>query len=262
MVRVFYSFLKTSAIVFGLALFFSSCIPQKEIVLLQPENSITNKSEFTHAPFEDYRFNYGDNAYINIKSLDEQSNEIFNPNSRNSNQATQNDAGIYLNSYTIDSNGEINFPLIGKIKLVGLTQHEAIDKIQTAVDVYIKETTVVVKLVNFNVTILGEVKRPGEFKIYQDKLNILEAIALAGDMTEYGNKKAIKLMRLTNTGREMVLIDLTKESVLESPYFFLKPNDIIYVAPMSAKQFGFASFPYTLLFATISSVILILSYIK
>jgi len=217
---------------------------------------------FERAPIKNYRFNYGDNIYINIRSLDEKSSELFNPASSTRTATSYNDASIYLNSYTVDTYGDISFPLIGKIHLLGLTQQEAIDKIQAAVDVYLKETTVIVKLVNFNITFVGEVKNPGEYKVYQDKINLFEAISLAGDISDYGNKKNIKLLRTTKTGHEMITLDLTSENILESPYFYLKPNDVVYIEPLPGKQFGFASFPYSLLFSTISSVILILTFLR
>lgn len=263
MIKTPYSLTKASFFLLFIALIFSSCISQKEIKYLQPTlDNAANKSAFTRADMEAYRFNYGDNIYINIRSLDEESSNMFNSTSGNRTTTSYNDASIYLNSYTVDKNGEIDFPLIGKIKLVDLNQHEAVAKIQEMVDVYLKETTVVVKLVNFNITFVGEVKNPGEYKIYQDKVNIFEAISLAGDVSDYGNKKAVKLLRSTNEGHELVLLDLTSEEILESPYFYLKPNDVVYVEPLKSKQFGFATFPYALLFSTISSVILIITFLQ
>jgi len=263
MINTFYSLLKTAALLVVLSLFFSSCISQKEIKYLQPSVDETpNRAEFNNATIADYRFNYGDNIYINIRSLDEKSSNMFNSSSGSRTTNSYNDASIYLNSYTVDANGEIDFPLIGKIKLINLTQNEAVDRIQKAVDVYLKETTVIVKLVNFNITFVGEVRNPGEYKIYQDKISLFEAISLAGDISDYGNKKAVKLLRSTNTGHEMILLDLTREDILESPYFYLKPNDVIYVEPLRSKQFGFATFPYSLLFSTISSAILIITFLR
>ena len=261
--NTFYSLLKTAAFLIVVSLFFSSCISQKEIKYLQPSvDESPNRAEFNNATIADYRFNYGDNVYINIRSLDDKASDMFNSSSGSRTTSSYNDASIYLNSYTVDANGDIDFPLIGKIKLVNLTQNEAVDEIQKAVDVYLKETTVIVKLVNFNITFVGEVKKPGEFKIYQDKISLFEAISLAGDISDYGNKKSVKLLRSTNTGHEMILLDLTREDILESPYFYLKPNDVIYVEPLRSKQFGFATLPYSLLFSTISSVILIITFLQ
>ncbi|MCD6179273.1 MAG: polysaccharide biosynthesis/export family protein [Bacteroidales bacterium] len=263
MINTLYSLFKTATLLIVLSLFFSSCISQKEIKYLQPSvEDSPNRSEFSNADIEDYRFNYGDNIYINIRSLDQKASDLFNSTSGSRTTNSYNDASIYLNSYTVDVNGEIDFPLIGKIKLVNLTQSEAIKQIQKAVDVYLKETTVIVKLVNFNITFVGEVKKPGEYKIYQDKISLFEAISLAGDISDYGNKKAVKLLRSTNAGHEMITLDLTSENILESPYFYLKPNDVIYIEPLPSKQYGFATFPYSLLFSTISSVILIITFLQ
>jgi polysaccharide export outer membrane protein len=126
----------------------------------------------------------------------------------------------------------------------------------------LKETTIIVKLVNFNITFVGEVRRPGEYKIYQDKINIFEAVSMAGDITDYGNRNEVKLMRMTDEGIALHIIDLTREDILESPYYYLKPNDVIYIEPLKGKQFAFATFPYALLFSTITTAIVLLTFLQ
>jgi len=221
----------------------------------------TNRAIFQTPEYQEYHLGVGDNLYIKVQSLDQKSNEFFNQDSK-SRTSNYNDASIYLESYSVDNKGNIFFPFIGPIHVLGLTLDQAKVEIENVMDKYLKETTIVVKLVNFNITFVGEVRRPGEYKIYQDKINIFEAISLAGDITDYGNRNEVKLMRMTDDGMALHIIDLTKEDILESPYFYLKPNDIVYIEPLKGKQFAFATFPYALLFSTITTLIVLLTFIQ
>lgn len=117
-------------------------------------------------------------------------------------------------------------------------------------------------MVSFKITMLGEVKVPGNYPIYQDRVNIFEAIARAGDLTNFANRNRVVLIRNNEKGALLHRIDLTKDDILSSDYFFLQPNDIVYVEPLRGKQFAFADFPYAILLSTISTTILIMQYFK
>lgn len=223
----------------------------------------TNRTEFATPAYQEYHLGVGDNLYIKVRSLDAKSNDFFNNmgSSGNSN-AAYSDAGIYLNSYNVDQEGNINFPFVGPINVIGLTLDETQERIAEILNEYLKETTITVKLVNFNITLVGEIRKPGEYKVYQDKINIFEVVAMAGDITDYGNRNEVKLMRKTDDGTALHIIDLTREDILESPYFYLKPNDVIYIEPLKGKQFAFATFPYGLLFSTISLTLVLLTFFK
>lgn len=222
----------------------------------------TNRAVFKTPAYQEYHLVVGDNLYINVRSLDQRSNDFFNKNGNDNRSSNYNDASIYLSSYTVDPNGNIIFPFIGPIPVLGLTVDQTRGKIEDVMNEYLKETTIVVKLVNFNITFIGEVKRPGEYKIYQDKINIFEALSLAGDISDYGNRNEVKLMRMTDNGTALHIIDLTREDILESPFYYLKPNDVIYIEPLKGKQFAFATFPYALLFSTITTVIVLLTFLQ
>jgi len=256
------------SLIFGLKIlaiiiFFSSCIPQKKIKYMQPvHEDSTNRALFETPTYQEYHLGIGDNLYINVRSLDQRSNDFFNKNGNDNKSSNYNDASIYLNSYTVDPKGDISFPFIGPIHVFGLTIDQTKAKVEEVMNQYLKETTIVVKLVNFNITFIGEIRRPGEYKIYQDKINIFEAISLAGDITDYGNRNEVKLMRMSEDGTVLHILDLTKEDILESPYYYLKPNDVIYIEPLKGKQFAFATFPYALLFSTITTVIVLLTFLK
>lgn len=220
----------------------------------------TNRKAFISAPYQEYHLGVGDNLYIKVRSLDANSNDFFNNMGDENRSSGYNDASIYLNSYTVDPKGNIIFPFIGPVYVLGKTIDETTEIIEKIMNEYLKETTIIVKLVNFNITFVGEVRRPGEYKIYQDKINIFEAISLAGDISDYGNRNEVKLMRTSDEGTHLHVLDLTREDILESPYYYLKPNDIIYVEPLKGKQFAFSTFPYALLFSTITTVIVLLTF--
>lgn len=249
--------------ILAILIIFSSCIPQKKIKYMQPTHEdSTNRAAFSTPAYQEYHLGIGDNLYIKVRSLDAKSNDFFNNMGNTNNNSGYNDASIYLNSYTVDQMGNIIFPFVGPVEVIGLTLEETQEKIAEILNEYLKETTIIVKLVNFNITFVGEVRRPGEYKIYQDNINVFEAIAMAGDISDYGNRNEVKLMRKTDDGTALHILDLTREDILESPYFYLKPNDVIYVEPLKGKQFAFSTFPYALLFSTITTVIVLLTFLQ
>ena len=140
----------------------------------------------------------------------------------------------------------------------GLSVNEIKDVIQNTLDQYFKETTVLVKLVNFQVTVLGEVGSPGTFDINKEEINMYEALGRAGGFTEYSNAKEVKLVRQTPNGSKIYKIDLTDNGFLQSEFMYLKPNDIIYVDPRGSKPFIFTNMPYGLFFGLASTTLSLL----
>ncbi|WP_291595059.1 polysaccharide biosynthesis/export family protein [Bacteroides sp.] len=142
-----------------------------------------------------------------------------------------------LQPYLVDNDGKINFPVLGELKVGGLTKKEAEQLIIEKLKPYIKETPIVtVRMVNYKISVLGEVARPGTFTINNEKVNLLEALAMAGDMTVWGVRDNVKLIREDADGRqEIVILDLNSAETILSPYYWLQQNDIIYVTPNKAK---------------------------
>ena len=142
-----------------------------------------------------------------------------------------------LQQYLVNNQGEIDFPVIGRIKVGGMTKNEAENMIQEKLMPYLKETPIVtVRLSNYKISVLGEVAHPGSFTVTNEKVNVLEALAMAGDMTVYGLRDNVKLIREDANGkREIIEMDLTQSDLVLSPYFYLKQNDIIYVTPNRTK---------------------------
>ena len=246
------------------ALLFSSCVPQKEITYLQKKQDLDTTSLHTRNLNPDYKIQPWDNLFIRVFTLDEKALLFFN---RQSGANTYNDyatdASIFLNSYTVSSDGNIDFPIIGKVFVRELTIDQIKNLIQDKVNEYLKETSVVVKMVNFRVTLVGEVVKPGEFTIYKDEINIFEALSLAGDMTEFAKRTKVALIRKTKEGSRVHYLDLTSKTILASDFYYLQPNDIIYVASLGYKRWGLGStFPWAVVLSSLTTALLLFNYLK
>ena len=142
-----------------------------------------------------------------------------------------------LQQYLVDNEGKINFPVLGEFKVGGLTKKQAESMIVEKLKPYMKETPIVtVRMVNYKISVIGEVARPGTFTISNEKVNLLEALAMAGDMTVWGLRDNVKLIREGADGKqEIVTLDMNKAETILSPYYWLQQNDIVYVTPNKAK---------------------------
>jgi polysaccharide export outer membrane protein len=168
---------------------------------------------------------------------------------------------MYIQGYSIDELGQITLPILGDIAVKDLTVTEVQDLIQERTNKFLNNATVIVKLISFKITVLGEVKCPGYKYIYNNQATFSEGLGLAGDLTENGNRERIKLIRQVPTGNEVVMIDLTNPNILKSKYYYLMPNDVIYVEPLKAQSKRSNLALLTLIFAGISAGILILNYV-
>lgn len=231
----------------AIALLFSSCLSQKSVLLLQDQGK-ESPAAFENKKKTAYQIQSGDHLYIKIYSLDPQTSKFFQTDL----PTIMNPTYLYLNSYLVDEEGYIDFSFVDRMQVKGMTLDEIKKKIQTALNEYFKETTVVVKLVDFQVSVLGEVHSPGNYTIDKDQINILQAIALAGGMKDFGNVKKVMLVRQNVKGSEVHYVNLNDKNLLASEYYYLMPNDIIYVEPMMGKSYMVTSFPYTAVLSILS----------
>ena len=235
------------------ALVLSSCVPQKKMLLLKDMEMVneTSSVEYQNERTLDYKIQPGDNLYIRATSIiDEKTSVSLNGDNRSNYMSS--DASIYLNSYTVNKEGFIDYPLTGLVEVKNLTVEQAKNKLQDELSKYVKETALMVKLSNFDVTIIGEVARPGKYKIYQSEIGLLEALALAGNVTSFAKTETVKLVRRTDNGSEIIVLNVGEADILSSPYYYLKPNDILYIEPLKIKQWGFTTFPYSTVISLIS----------
>ena len=214
-------------------IFFSGCTPVSKITYM---NSI-NKEGWGISPIPPkHKIEIGDILMIKVISKNEESNKLFNveTNTNNANTTTTA-ANLYLNGFTVSQEGNIELPNVGTVNLLNKTLEEAREIITFQASEYITDPYVVVKLANFEVTVLGEVNNPGTFPVYKDNLTIFDALAMAGDINDYGNLRKVKIVRSNNNKKKVYFFDLTESKILESNFYYLNNKDLVYVQPLKFK---------------------------
>jgi polysaccharide export outer membrane protein len=173
-----------------------------------------------------------------------------------------NPGNLFLEGYSVDDLGRVNLPILGLLTVKDLTMDEVQNLIQTNANKFLKNATVVVKLISFKITVLGEVNNPGYHYVYNNQATILEALGLAGDLTIFASRKDVRLIRAVPRGSEVVLLDLKDPELLRSKYFYLMPNDVLYVEPLRARSKRSNLENLTLVFSAITTAVLILNYFE
>ena len=260
-----YGIKKIAILAVLIAIGFASCVPQKKMLYLkEAQMAAENLSkEYVNDRTVNYRLQPGDNLYIRaINTIDERSAAAINGELTTRTTQLTNDASIYLQSYTVDEDGFIELPLVGKVEVKNLTVEEARNRLQEEMDKFVNQTMLIVKLSNFNLTLLGEVNHPGLYKVYQSQINLFEAISMAGNMTNFAKNKQVKIIRQTDNGSEIATVDMGSADILSSPYYYLKPNDIVYVEPLKIKHWGFTTFPYSTVLSVVSLAVTLLYAFK
>jgi len=210
----------------------SSCRSRRNLVYF---NDLSNQSEVTEkiVNHAEPKIQAADVLDIAVNTLSTESNVLFTPNpTRQSSVTSPQDK----DGYRVDTRGYVNFPVIGSIKLAGLTIEEAQQLMEKEINKYVKDPIVNIKYLNFRVTVIGEVNRPETFTITNERINLLEALGKAGDMTVYGKRENVLVIRENGSERTMVRLNLNKREILNSPYFYLKQNDVVYVEADKTKE--------------------------
>lgn len=248
-------------------LFFTSCRSAKDFTLFQ---DLTKNQQIPNysGNVQEYKVRPYDNLYINIKTLNPDVNKLFDASeSTNSYSAgTQQMYGDYvsqyINGYQVDSMGKVSLPIIGNLEVAGLTLRQVQEKIQKSSLEFLKEPTVKVKLLSFKVNINGEVKNPGVYYSYNEKLNILEAISMANGITDNAEIDKTIVVRETPKGTSTYKIDLTSKNLLTSEVYYLQPNDLIYIKPGTNKHVELNSTSYSLFLTTVTTLLLVYNIFK
>jgi polysaccharide biosynthesis/export protein len=244
-----------------LPLIMASCTSYKDITYLRNLNPSTADSLYLSHSGK-YRIQPADILYIKVNCMDESINNVFNKSALSSSLVSSNLGGFYVIGYTVESDGTINLPVLGKIIVSGLTVAEALSAIQKQADKYIANAQIDVKLVSFKISVIGEVRKPGQFEIFNDKANVFEALAIAGDLSYYANRRNILILRTEPEGIKTFRIDLTNKNILASPLFYLQPNDIVYVEPMKSTGLRLTAADYSVLISTIAVTLTTIILIK
>ncbi|MCF8372632.1 MAG: polysaccharide biosynthesis/export family protein [Bacteroidales bacterium] len=234
---------------------FASCRQNKELVYLQNQDGDKN-TYISPTNLEEYKIQISDILYIKIFSLNKDLVDLFNAGGAESRTTVRYDqASMYFEGYMVNDSGYIAMPVLGDINVEGLNIKQVEEAVKLIALTYIKDVSVVVKLANFKITMIGEVKNPGLYYMYQRQTSILDAIGQAGDLTDYGNRKNILLIRPDKTGSTTYRINLADAELLSSDFFYLKPNDILYVEPMKSKGVRLLLSDYATILTAISSTL-------
>jgi polysaccharide export outer membrane protein len=224
-----------------LVLLLASCIPNQKVLYLQKGNNLVQVDSLISPSYPDYRLQIGDILNVDVKSNNPEIAIIFQKQSMSNaqGQLANNAADVnYLDGYPIDVNGKVDLPLIGKVYVLGETISTVKDKIEVKIKAYIPDAYVQVRLGGLRYTALGEFKRPGRYSILQSQVTIFEAIANAGDLTVLANREKALVIRQYAKGTKIHEVDLTSRNIFNSDFYYLKPNDQLYLEPLPVRQLG------------------------
>lgn len=210
-----------------LTLVMVGCASRKNIVYFQGEATTIDQLAEKYSP----KIQPDDMLVITVSARDFEATKLFNQ----VNYYYQREAEGRLVSFLVDAEGYIEYPVIGKIQLGGLTRSEAMTKMKSLLAEYIVDPGVTISIANFRITVLGEVNTPGTFTLTNEKISILEALGLAGDLTINGVRNNVKVIREVEGKKEIHNVDLTSNQILNSPVYYLKQNDVVYVEPNKAQ---------------------------
>lgn len=235
----------------------ASCVSHKDIMNLQDQKIY----EHTQKGLPSYLVKPNDILHVKVNSSEETTVALFNDASGglSGGGMINNESYLYLNGYLVDSEGKIKLPVVGEMDVAGKTVEQISEQVDEALDPYLKQKSVKVKLANFRVAVMGEVNKPGNFYVYDNKITLLQALSMAGDFTYYSNRKKVKLVRDVGGKSKTVVLDFTKPDVLSSDYYFLQPNDVIYVEPLKQKAFNVNVATVSLFVSAISVAVLVVS---
>jgi polysaccharide export outer membrane protein len=237
--------IRSILIVFMASFLLSSCVSNKKYVYMQDRGNLkTDSNGIARVQPYVYILQKGDILYISLTTEDEQLNKLFVPNGAAGGgmvmQQGQSVSGtpFYFIGYSIDKDGFIEFPYMGKVKVGNRTLEDAKLEIENQLKKYFKVFILQVKIAEFKFSVIGYVNKPGQFFFQQNKVTIFEAISLAGDLQNLAKRYEVQLYRQFPEGVKVINIDLTDRSIINSPYWYIQPNDVLYVVPLKARAIG------------------------
>jgi polysaccharide export outer membrane protein len=216
-------------------------------------------SSFSYAT-EDFTLQPGHIIYVKVASMNESINKLFNIELSTSSVSTYNETNLYLNGYTVNDSGYLNLPVIGAINVEGLTMSETDNIIRTKLMTMLKDVNINVRFAGFRYSVFGDVSNPGIFYNYSAGLNIFEALSKAGDITAYGNRKNVLVVRHRNGKNETFRLNLLSSNILADKKYIIHPNDMIYVEPVKAKTWKMNAPNISIVLSSISTLILVLNF--
>lgn len=242
-----------------------SCRNSKELIYLND----TGNNEMIKGLHSEYILKTGDILYISIKSINPEINTLYNPEANMEagggggygSMKYSTPSGAYLYGFEIDNEGNLKLPMLGKINLLGVPITQVEELVQKKADEYLNDAIVKVKLLNFKVTVTGEVRSPNTYYNYNNSITVVEAIALAGGHTDFATIKKVMVVRSFPDGNKSYLLDLSSKNIYLSEAFYLQPNDYVIVRPDKYKNFQLNSQAYSLIFSSMSILLAVLGFV-
>ena len=222
-----------------------SCVPIKRLTYLQEQEATSDQDLIALQPsIPPYRLQVNDLLSIRIKALDQEQIGFFNPTSNEILNATE-EGDLYFNGFVVDVHGNIRIPVIGELPVLGKTLEEVREDLQERLlqDLFKEESNlfITVKMPGIRFVITGEVGSPGSQIIYRDQVSLIEAIAASGDIPVTGDRTDVRIIRQYPLGQKIHHVDLTRLDAMNSPYYYIQPNDLIIVNPLPQKAWGFGT---------------------
>ena len=239
----------------------TSCRNVKDLTLLR---DVTNEEIIKSKPGTtlDHNLKIGDILYVSIKSMNQEVNMLYNPETNmenstyGSSQRFSSPSGSYLYGFEVDNDGNIKLPMLGKIHVSGIPLSQVESVVQKKADEFLNDAIVKVKLLNFKVTVVGEVRNPGDYYNYNNSLTIVQALAMASGGTDYSSIEKVLVIRPVPEGNKSYLLDLTSKNIFLSEAFYLQPNDYVVVQPHKNKNIQLNAALYSMALSSISVLLL------
>lgn len=206
-----------------------SCVPSKEVVYFQGIDNVNLVGSESYEPV----IKPDDVLYINVSSFDGEAVKPFNLGTTQEGVGGGGQGGLIImrQTYLVNNDGDIEYPILGTIKVGGLTREEVTRKLQNRITEFVKDPVINIRIVNYKISVLGEVNRPGNYTLESDRITVIEALARAGDLTLFGKRENVLIIRENRGVKETVRLDLTSPDFINSPYYYLTQNDVVYVEP-------------------------------
>lgn len=248
-----YKILVRLLVFLAFVVFVSSCVTSKTVNYMQkPGFDIPSYKD--SIKFTDYRLKKGDRLYVRIYSTDESTNTLFNGGGNNNQLMNTTGPMMDLYTYMVQDNGEIAFPMIGDISVIGQTAREATVTIEKAIEPLFKFSSVEIRVLNRSFSVIGN-GNSAYISMPQEKINIFKALAMAGDVGIYDDRSRVRVLRETDNGVQIKSFDLRSADLVHSEYFYIEPNDVIYIQPLNEQFFRISNLP-----ALISTVVSTFSF--
>lgn len=255
-----------ASIFLSIILLLSSCVSVNRLTYLRYTDKsgaggMLNRDNQVSVVPASYKIMPYDNLYIRVITPDPQWSELFNTLPVGTGGAlTEESAGLL--GYLVDREGNIEIPFVGKVGVGGKTLAEIKVDLDSIFKNYVTDGSITVKLVNNYVSIVGEVNSPGRYLLTKDQVNVFEALAMAGDLSTYGNRQKVQLIRPSPYGPVIKEFSLADRSILSSEFYYIMPNDIIYAMPLQGRSFLTNSAVYSLFLTTITTALVVISYFR